>query len=105
MGRDTGLRMEEENVSEEILPLVGGFLQRRSAEIPLLRESVGKSDFDSVRMIGHKLKGNCAGFGFPAMGVLGAGLESAAMAKDPEVALRLVDDLELMVRRLQQNLA
>jgi HPt (histidine-containing phosphotransfer) domain-containing protein len=105
MGRGYDFGAEEETVSEELLPLVAGFLTRRLNDISLLRDSLEKSDFDTVQMIGHRLKGNSGGFGFPAMGILGANLEAAAKAQNQKESSELVSHLEAMVRRLQKNLS
>jgi HPt (histidine-containing phosphotransfer) domain-containing protein len=108
MGQRSQLSTEDEDVPkvpEELLPLVGGFLTRRFNEISLLRASVNKEDFATIQMIGHKLRGNSGSFGFAALGVLGADLEAAAIAQDHTETMKLIGNLELMVRRLQQNLA
>lgn len=93
-------------IDQDDLPvhLVGGFLQRRAAEVLVLREAFEKDDFDSVKSIGHRLKGNGTSFGFPSLSQLGSELEICAVARDQVKGLLLVDDLEKMVWRFQDDI-
>ena len=101
-GNDDG---RQEAIPLYLLPLVGGFLERRSAEIPLLRAAIGENDFATIKLLGHRLKGNGAGFGFPLLSRLGAELEASASANDKAEALRLTEDLAKLVCRLLKDMA
>ena len=88
-------------VPEELLPLVGGFLRGRLAEITVLREALRRHDFETVKLLGHRLKGNGASFGFPLLSDMGADLEASALIGNGREGLQLVEDLEKMVKRFQ----
>jgi HPt (histidine-containing phosphotransfer) domain-containing protein len=69
-------------VPPELLHLIPGFLERRENEVHELSELVAQSQFEGIRLIGHKLKGMGAGYGFPLVTEIGRDLEGAAKAGD-----------------------
>jgi signal transduction histidine kinase/CheY-like chemotaxis protein len=84
---------------EDVVP---GYLDKRRKEIPQYRQALENQDFDTIRMLGHKMKGTGAGYGFEELTFLGAALEQAALRKDiPEIRVkveefaRYVDAVEL----------
>lgn len=90
----------ENAVPEELLGLVNGFLKRRSEEIPVLREALKRGDFKTIGVVGHKLKGNGLGYGFPGLTQIGAKLETAAKDLNGQVSIQLIEDYEEVVKEL-----
>lgn len=90
----------ENMVPEELLSLVNGFLVRRSEEVPVLRDALRRRDFKTIEVVGHKLKGNGTGYGFPGLTRIGAQLESAARNSNKELSVCLIDDFEKVVQEL-----
>lgn len=62
----------------DLADLLPGYLAKRRTELEQLRAAVQARDYDTVRSIGHKLKGNAPAYGFAGMGAIGAELEQAA---------------------------
>ncbi len=56
------------------------YLASRQKELPLLRELLERSDFDTLRRLSHNMKGTGTSYGFPDISRLGAALEQAAKA-------------------------
>jgi CheY-like chemotaxis protein len=56
------------------------YLASRQKELPLLRELLDRSDFDTLRRLSHNMKGTGTSYGFPDISRLGAALEQAAKA-------------------------
>lgn len=71
--------MSLDSIPEE---LVQQYVLRRKSEIGKIKESLLNSDFETVNVIGHRMKGNGVSFGFPELTDLGEQLESAAQASD-----------------------
>jgi HPt (histidine-containing phosphotransfer) domain-containing protein len=94
---------ERDAVPAELLPLVGGFLERRITDVSVLREAVKNNDFGTVKLLGHRLKGNGAGFGFPSLSRLGAELEASGSASDRTSATDLINNLEILVERYKRD--
>ena len=76
---------------QEILP---GYLERRRADIRAVRAALDLADFDSIRTLGHQLKGSGGGYGLQRLTEIGAALEHAAEAQDPAAILRCNRELE-----------
>lgn len=69
-------------VDQELADLVPNFLTNRRNDIARLREAFQAGDFDSMRHIGHNMKGVGGGYGFAFITELGGKMESAALARD-----------------------
>jgi PAS domain S-box-containing protein len=64
--------------------MVPVFLANRAKDISKARASLNVHDFESIRLIGHSMKGSGRSYGFPAISELGARLEDAAQLADPD---------------------
>lgn len=69
-------------IDPDILVLLPAYLLRRDADVLLLRKHIEVQDFESIRVIGHKLRGNGSLFGLDSISKTGEELESAAGDKD-----------------------
>jgi len=86
-------------VDAEIADLIPQFLDNRRADVPRLREALEQGDFETLRVVGHSMKGSGGGYGFDAVTDLGAAIERAAKAADPQEAARRIDELETYLAR------
>jgi CheY-like chemotaxis protein len=73
------------------------FLANRKTEIGKLREALALRDFSAIRTIGHNCKGIGTGYGFPEISKLGAAIETAARACDPEATAESLAEFERCV--------
>ena len=71
-------------VKKILKPLIPEFLANRRQDVILLREAVGQADHESIRRIGHNLKGLGLSYGFLTLTDLGVVIEKAALANDTE---------------------
>ena len=88
-------------VEKDLEQLVTRFLERKQAELKLIREALAVADFEAVRRLGHDLKGAGEGFGFPELSIVGAKLELAAKARDAEQISSHAATMERYLARLQ----
>ena len=65
-------------IDEDLADLIPGFFENRKKEVRQVRQALEKGDFETVRKIGHSLKGVGGGYGFDAITDMGAALEIAA---------------------------
>jgi CheY-like chemotaxis protein len=84
------IRVIVEKDMEDVVP---AYLDKRRKDIETYREALGKGDLDTVRMMGHKLKGTGAGYGFARMTTIGAAIEKAALDGDAAAAAARVAEL------------
>ena len=69
-------------VEPDIQDVVPAYLDKRRKDIPTYRRALENQDFETLSMLGHKMKGTGAGYGFPVLTEIGGAIERAALSKD-----------------------
>jgi len=69
-------------VDPDIADLIPGFLENRHKDIKTIGEALTKGDFETIRFLGHSMKGAGGSYGFDAITDMGRSLEQAAIAQD-----------------------
>ena len=82
---------------EELIP---DFLKNRVTDLEKLKKSSDASDFQSIRSIGHSLKGVGGGYGFMKITELGAELEKSAKESDIDTIKRCISELQNYLEKL-----
>ena len=59
--------------------VIPGYLANRRRDVQSILAALGRSDFEVIRDLGHKMSGTGGGYGFPRITELGAALERAAI--------------------------
>jgi HPt (histidine-containing phosphotransfer) domain-containing protein len=85
----------EVRVPNELAELIPGYIANRKADVAALRVALSESDFDKVRFIGHRMKGNGLAYGFKKISALGKELEEAARTRNAASVASLVDEYDL----------
>ena len=81
-------------VASELEPLIPRFLANRRTEIASLEQAVESKDVETLRRIGHGLKGVGGGYGFDEITRIGAQIENYAKTGNNEATRRLVRALK-----------
>ena len=92
------LIVQVEKGMEDVVP---GYLEKRRAEVSQYRAALAAGDFDTIRQLGHKMKGTGTGYGFPRLTELGGALEKAALERNGERAASLVDEFAAYAGHVQ----
>ncbi len=74
--------------------LVPRFMSHRERDVQTVRQALEKSDFETIARIGHNMRGNGRSYGFPDIGDIGEGMETAANTGSRDGVLRHVEELE-----------
>jgi PAS domain S-box-containing protein len=90
----------EVRVSAKIAKLVPAFLSHCRADIVTLRDALARDDFDTVKKLGHSMRGAGGSFGFDAITTFGAALE-AGSGVDSESLHASVDALARYLDSIQ----
>jgi CheY-like chemotaxis protein len=85
----------------EVEELVPEYLAERKTEVSVFRKLMEKSDFESIRILAHNLKGNGRSFGFPELTDIGAAMEISAREAGASALSRQVDELASYLDRVQ----
>ena len=97
--------MIQEKITVKIDPdleeLIPGFLENRSNDVEKLKAACGASDFETLRSIGHSLKGVGGGYGFAMITKLGADIEISAKAGELENIEKCISELSDYLQRIE----
>ena len=88
-------------VDPDLADLIPGFLENRRKDITAMQEALTRDDFETVRVLGHSMKGAGGGYGFDAITDIGAALEEAAKDNNPGTVLRGLNDLAAYLDRVE----
>ena len=80
-------------VDPDLADLIPGFLDNRRKDITAMRKALERGDFETVRTLGHSMKGSGGGYGFDAITDIGAALEQAALDTNPDTVRKSLQDL------------
>jgi CheY-like chemotaxis protein len=69
-------------IDRDTQALVQLYLENRCAEVSVLESALEKRDLDTLRNIGHNLRGSGGSYGFPTLTEIGERIETAAKAAD-----------------------
>ena len=86
----TKLTVQVESELEELIP---GFIRNRFNDVAKIEEHLQEDDFESIKQIGHTMKGNGAGYGFEEISEIGKQIESAAGEQKSEEVRDLISRL------------
>jgi CheY-like chemotaxis protein/HPt (histidine-containing phosphotransfer) domain-containing protein len=92
---------EAVTVGVELKELVQTYLENRKSDAEQIPVLVDRGDFDTVQVLGHRMKGVAPAYGFDPLGAIGARLETAAANRDRAEALACVDDMRNYLRRVE----
>lgn len=81
-------------VDEDLKELIPGFLENRYEDITNLKTALHDKDFETLRKMGHSIKGVGGGYGFDYVTELGYNIEEAAKAEDVSNISKLIDELK-----------
>lgn len=98
MNKDQKIIIEADQDLSELIP---GFLQHRHDDIRLIAEYLEKGDFESLRILGHSMKGSGSGYGFDDISDIGAVIEQDAKEKNPAEIQKQAEALEDYLLRVE----
>ncbi len=88
-------------IDRELSSLVPRFLNNCLRDADVLAKAIAQSDLDTVRKIGHSLKGVGGGYGFAEITRLGATIEAAAKVGDTKTLLTAVNAFQAYLKAIQ----
>ena len=89
-------------IEEELLQRRPLFLDNRRKDLDKMRHATAQEDFETIRTMGHRMKGLAGSYGFPDIGLAGERLEQAAVARDLTSVRREIDQLAAILARISQ---
>ena len=104
MTQESGARQGDKiivHVDPELEDLIPGFLENRRNDIKSMLEALEQGDFETIRVLGHSMKGSGWGYGFDAITEMGGFLEQAAKKRDADEVRKWVGELVTYLERVE----
>jgi len=89
------------SIDGDLEDLIPGFLDNRRKDIESLKEALSVSNIESLKSIGHSLKGVGGGYGFDGLSEIGAEIESKAKSDDITGMDTLIENLTDYLDRVE----
>ena len=70
-------------IQQDLEAIVPGFLANRRRDLVTIEACLKQGDLTTIRLLGHRMKGDGGGYGFDQISTIGDRLEQAAIAHDP----------------------
>ena len=85
----------------DLKPLIPTYLANRRRDVDEVRSALGRGDYETIRVIGHRMRGSGAGYGFEGLTDFGGVLETAAQTKDADAIRTCVHDVSSYLDRVE----
>jgi HPt (histidine-containing phosphotransfer) domain-containing protein len=85
----------------EIADLIPKFLDNRQKDIQMIESALEQNDFETIRLLGHSMKGAGGGYGFDGVTEIGKNLEEAAKEEDSNKIRNGIHELAEYLRRVE----
>jgi HPt (histidine-containing phosphotransfer) domain-containing protein len=89
------------HVDPDIADLIPGFLENRHKDIQTIQKALTQGDFETIRFLGHSMKGAGGSYGFDAITDIGKNMEQDALAKDYEEVKKSLQELSAYLDRVE----
>lgn len=87
-------------IDPDLEAIVPGFLANRQRDLTTIETCLKQGDLDTIRLLGHRMKGDGGGYGFDHISTIGHRLEEAALTKDLHGLQLQQEDLRTFLARV-----
>lgn len=88
-------------IERDFESIVPGFLANRKKDIHTLHRALADKDFQTIQLLGHRMKGDSGGYGFNWISEIGSVIELAAQRQDYAASEQHVKQLEKFLACVQ----
>ena len=88
-------------VDPDLADYIPTFVDHRKKELQQAEQALASKDFESLKSLGHTLKGCCASYGFVELGGLGRTLEDLAKTEKSEDIASLLTDMKWLLNHFE----
>lgn len=92
-------------IDRDLEDIVPGYLENRRKELPELQNALDRGDFDTLRILGHRMKGSGAGYGFDRVTEIGRHIEEAAKNQVGPIIQTQIEELSSYLERVEVTYA
>ncbi|MBF0341977.1 MAG: Hpt domain-containing protein [Magnetococcales bacterium] len=88
-------------IDEDLAEIAPGYLENRRNDLKHLPLALAEGDFYNLRILGHRMKGSGAGYGFDGISEIGRAIEEAAKQENRQGVEQGIADLAAYLDRLE----
>lgn len=88
-------------VNADLEELIPDFLANRREDLQSISKSLEAGDYESIRILGHSMKGSGGGYGFDRISEIGKSIEDAANEKNAEIIRQSNEELSNFLDRVE----
>lgn len=88
-------------VDPELASIMPQYMKIRTQELGELNAAIAANESETVRILGHRLKGTGASYGFPELSEMGAQVEDAGQSRNMDVASMLAERIGNYLQRVE----
>ncbi len=88
-------------VDSHIFPLIPQFLNNRRRDLLTIRAAMEQDDFETIGILGHRMRGDGGGYGLATIGTIGKALEEASNLRDLAGIRKAVSQLEDFLEKVE----
>jgi len=88
-------------IDSDLKELIPGFLENRRNDVRRLHGALASLDFETMRTLGHRMRGDGGGYGFDGISSIGHAIERAATDRNIEDVTTAVEELTRYLDRLE----
>ncbi len=87
-------------IESDLEYLIPEYLDGRRQDVISIREALQNGDFETIRILGHNMKGTGGGYGFNRITDIGGEIQSSALSGDAGSLEKLAGDLQDYLERV-----
>ena len=88
-------------VDPDLEDLIPGFLENRRKDVQSLQGALERGDYETIRVLGHSMKGAGGGYGFDGITDIGRFLEESAKNEDAQEIKNRITELSNYLERIE----
>lgn len=89
------------HIDPDLEAIVPGFLANRRRDLVTIEGCLKQGDLNTIRMLGHRMKGDGGGYGFDQISSIGDDLEQAVIERDGPLIERQIALLKDFLSRVE----
>lgn len=88
-------------VDSYLKELIPGYINNRYSDIETIKTALENGDYETIKILGHSMKGSGGGYGFDAITEIGKSIEQAAKEKDTDTIKSKLEALNDYLKRIE----
>ncbi|VAV84645.1 hypothetical protein MNBD_DELTA01-1852 [hydrothermal vent metagenome] len=88
-------------IDEDLEDLIPGYMKNRRSDIEKITAALLTGDLETIRIIGHSMKGSGGGYGFDPVTDIGGALEEAAKGSNTEEIKKQAEALSEYINSIE----